>query len=265
MRTTLAANPSLEADIAAHFIRLGDEACCEALAANPSVSTSLIQELAATRIPSVLRALAYRESLEPALVTALVSLSPDFRRHRAFAGGTVTGLDAATARALLADPLPRVRALGVAGHLWRRADLYDLVRDPSPLVRLAAVRHANAPEELLSDHTSDPDAEVATLALQRLEELRRQRQAMRDYASSLSSPSAAGSSPERASRGTVSPSPRTGGVDSSPVAQAAPLPVNSLVDAGSVEDDSLPVEAGHSLSDPDPSLLNKLKRIFFWQ
>ncbi len=64
----------------------------------------------------------------------------------------------------MTDRLPGVRALGVRGHDWRRADLYDCVRDPVARVRLAAVRHPRAADEMLEDATRDPDPEVAAAA-----------------------------------------------------------------------------------------------------
>ena len=269
VRIALATNSSLQGDIGAYFVSLGDEACCEALAANPAVSDSMIQELAATRLPSVLRALAYRQNLEPVLVTALVSLSPEFRRHWAFVGGTVSGLDAVTARALLSDPLPRVRALGVSGHLWRRADLYDLARDASPLVRMAVLHHVNVPEELLSDYTKDAAPEVAALALQRLVEQRKQRQSLRDFATSFSAEAAARASSAQTASAALpassAPHPSTEAFETGSWSAARSSSAACPVDAGSVDDEALSSDDPSPPSLSDPSLLNKLKRIFFWQ
>jgi|UPI000696EFB5 hypothetical protein len=164
VRATLAANPRLDPAIASYFVDLADEPACIALAANPSVSDEQIQGVAATRRPSVLAALAYREQLDPDLACLLATRSPIFRRHWAFQDRPLSGLDAETARTLLADRLPAIRALAVRGHAWRRADLYDLVRDPDVRVRLAVVQHPNAPDELLSDALSDPEVEIATAA-----------------------------------------------------------------------------------------------------
>ncbi len=161
VRATLAANPRLDPAIASYFVDLADEPACVALAGNPSVSDDQIQGVAATRRPSVLAALAYRDQLDPALACLLATRSPIFRRHWAFQNRPLSGLDADTARTLLADRLPSIRALAVRGHAWRRADLYDLVRDPDARVRLAVVQHPNAPDELLADALADPDAEVA--------------------------------------------------------------------------------------------------------
>ncbi len=160
VRGALAANPDLDPAIAAYFVDLADEAACLSLASNPSVSEDLIQGVAATRRPAVLAALAYRATLEPELAALLVARSPVFRRHWAVQGRPVQGLDPETARTLVADRLPGVRALGVAGHAWRRADLYDFFRDPVARVRLAAVRHPNAADELLADALADPAEEV---------------------------------------------------------------------------------------------------------
>lgn len=177
VRSALAGNRDLDPAIAAYFVDLADEAACVALAGNPSVSEDLIQGVAATRRPAVLAALAYRETLDPELAALLVARSPVFRRHWSAQDRSVSGLDADTARALLADKLPGVRALGVAGHAWRRADLYDFVRDPVPRVRLAAVRHANAADELLADALRDPAPEVADAAREEQEKRSRARAA----------------------------------------------------------------------------------------
>ena len=164
VRSALAANPRIDPGIAAYFVDLADEPACLALAGNPAVSEDLIQGVAATRRPAVLAALAYRETLEPALACLLVARSPVFRRHWAVQDRPLSGLDLETARILAADRMPGVRALAVRGHAWRRADLYDFVRDPVPRVRLAAVRHPNAADELLSDALADPAPEVAEAA-----------------------------------------------------------------------------------------------------
>lgn len=164
VRAALAANPDLDPAVAAYFVDLADEAACVTLATNPSVSDELIQGAAATRRPGVLAALAYRPALAPALAALLAARSPVFRRHWAAQDRPLSGLDAETARALVADRLPAVRALGVRGHSWRRADLYDLVRDPVSRVRLAVVRHPNAADELLADALADPAPEVAEAA-----------------------------------------------------------------------------------------------------
>lgn len=164
VRGALADHPRLDPGIAAYFVDLADESACLALAGNPSVSEDLIQGVAATRRPAVLAALAYRETLAPELACLLVARSPVFRRHWAVQDRPLSGLDADTARTLVVDRLPGVRALGVRGHDWRRADLYDFVRDPVPRVRLATVQHENAPDELLTDALADHAPEVVAAA-----------------------------------------------------------------------------------------------------
>jgi hypothetical protein len=164
VRTALAGNPQLDPDIATYFIDLADEPVCVALAGNPVLSEEQVQAIAATRYPAVLAALAYRENLEPSLARLLVNCSPDFRRHWAIQDRPLSGLDAQTARTLLADLLPAVRRLAVRGHAWRRADLYDLVRDPVASVRIAVVEHPHAPDELIADALADADPTVAARA-----------------------------------------------------------------------------------------------------
>ena len=164
VRTALAGNPQLDPSVATYFIDLGEEPACVALAGNPALTEEQVQAIAATRYPAVLAALAYREGLEPGLAALLVNCSPIFRRHWAIKDRPLSGLDAATAQTLLADSLPAVRRLAVRGHAWRRADLYDLVRDPIASVRIAVVQHPNAPDELVADALRDADPEVAACA-----------------------------------------------------------------------------------------------------
>lgn len=165
VRLALAANPVLEEVVARYFVGLAEASVCAALAANPAVSADLIEELAATREPAVLVALAYREDLDPKLATFLLHHSPDFRRHWAIQGRTSPELEVETARILFADALPTVRVLAVtACPNWRRADLYDLARDPAAAVCRAALRHPNAPDELLEDYATDSDPAVAAVA-----------------------------------------------------------------------------------------------------
>jgi hypothetical protein len=160
----LAGNASLHADVADYFLALGDEAVCVALATNPAITSDHVQALAATRLPAVLTALAYRDDLYDELIPFLLEHSPDFLRHWAIQARPATITDPALAQRLLADPLPSVRALAVAGHPWRRADLYDFARDSSPAVRLAAVRHPQAADELVDAAVLDASPEVATAA-----------------------------------------------------------------------------------------------------
>ena len=123
-----------------------------------------MQALAATRLPAVLTALAYRDDLYAELIPFLLEHSPDFLRHWAIQQKPATLTDVALARRLLADPLPTIRALAVASHPWRRADLYDFARDRSPAVRLAALRQSHASDELIASLLTDPVPEIAALA-----------------------------------------------------------------------------------------------------
>jgi len=164
VRLALAANPSLVPDIADYFVALADESTCVALATNPALSAEQVQALAATRLPAVLTALAYRDDLYDELIPFLLEHSPDFLRHWAIQLKTATLANADLARRLLADPLPSIRALAVAGHAWRRADLYDFSRDRSPAVRLAALRHPTAPADLIAQLLADPAPAVTQAA-----------------------------------------------------------------------------------------------------
>lgn len=161
----LAANPSLDPDIADYFISLADPAICAALATNPTLTPDQIQNLAATRHPSVLTALAYRDDLYAELIPFLLEHSPDFLRHWAIQQKPATLADPALARRLTADALPTIRALAVASHPWRRADLYDFSRDPAAAVRLATLRHPNSADDLLETLSRDSSPEVAAAAL----------------------------------------------------------------------------------------------------
>ena len=164
VRLALAANPSLVPDIADYFVALADESTCVALATNPALSAEHVQSLAATRLPRVLTALAYRDDLYDELIPFLLEHSPDFLRHWAIQQKPATLTSADLARRLLADPLPSIRALAVAGHTWRRADLYDFARDRSPAIRLAALRHPSAPDDLIAQLLADPAPEVTQAA-----------------------------------------------------------------------------------------------------
>ena len=164
VRVALAANPSLVPDIADYFVALADESVCVALATNPALSPEHVQSLAATRLPAVLTALAYRDDLYAELIPFLLEHSPDFLRHWAIQQKPATVANAELAHRLLANPLPSIRALAVASHAWRRAELYDFARDRSPAVRLAALRHSHAPDDLLASLLLDPAPEVVLAA-----------------------------------------------------------------------------------------------------
>ena len=229
VRLALAANPSLDPDIADYFVALAEENVCVALATNPAVSSDLVQALAATRNPSVLTALAYRDSLYDELIPFLLEHSPDFLRHWAIQRRPATIGDSALARRLSADPLPSIRALGVAGFAgWRRADLYDFSRDPAPAVRVAAVRHPVAPDDLIATALADSFPEVSAAAAEI--------QTARELAARAAA--------------AVKPSP----APTRPVAKPAPLP-SPPPTAPRVR----PVPA-----EPTQKLFNQLKRLF-WQ
>ncbi len=190
VRIALAGNPVLDPAIARFFVGQAEPRVCAALATNPAVDGSLIEELAATRAAEVLSALAYRHDLDPQMVQLLLARSAEFRRHWAILGRTEPAIDEETARILWADGLPTVRVLAVrACPDWRRADLYDLARDPVPAVRLAVLEHPHAADELLTDYADDADAEVAARARAlQAERARRPRVPARDAIAASSHP-----------------------------------------------------------------------------
>lgn len=167
VREALARNLSLDEEIARFFIGQAEAPVCAALAVNPAVPLELVQELAATRHPEVLAALAYREWIDPELMQFLLGHSAEFRGHWALQKRPVGEWQPEVAEALLRDPRPSVQALGVAGHVGLRSpDLWDYARSPAAVVRLAAVRHPRASDDLVSDGCADPDPEVAAAAAQ---------------------------------------------------------------------------------------------------
>jgi len=240
VRAALAANVSLDEEIARYFVGQAEPAVCVPLATNPAVPLDLVQELAATRHPDVLAALAYREVLETELVHFLLLHSAEFRGHWARQQRPLADLDAETARTLLADRLPSVRALAVAGcPAWRLADLYEIARDPAPAVRLAALRHPRASDELIVERMTDPVPEIATVAAQiREARLRAAEEAIRTQA--------------------ALPAPRT------PPAARPAAPGAASTPAASPEPAPTAPPAPRLVSRSTPGLFNKLKRIF-WQ
>jgi hypothetical protein len=208
VRLALAANSALASDIADYFVALADDSVCVALATNPALGAEHIQAIAATRLPAVLTALAYRDDLWDELIAFLVEHSPDFRRHWAIQQKPATLADVALARRLLADPLPTVRALAVASHPWRRADLYEFARDRSPAVRLAALRHANAPDDLVAQLLADPVPEIAVAATAAAQAARAASRASQE-SPILNSPLPPRSDPRHSSAPPQDPRPKT--------------------------------------------------------
>lgn len=244
VRAALAANVSLDEEIARYFVGQAEPAVCVPLATNPAVPLDLVQELAATRHPEVLAALAYREVLESELVHFLLLHSAEFRGHWALQQRPLADLDAGTARTLFADRLPSVRALAVAGcPAWRLADLYLIARDPAPAVRLAALRHPRASDELVAERLGDPVPEIATAAAQLREARERAAaEAMRVQAAH------AAAKPAAAARPTPDPASAVPAATSAVAPETAPAPAPAL----------------RLVSRSTPGLFNKLKRIF-WQ
>ncbi len=244
VRLALAANPSLVPDIADYFIALADEPTCVALATNPSLSADHVQSLAATRLPAVLTALAYRDDLYAELIPFLLEHSPDFLRHWAIQQKPATLANGDLARRLLTDPLPSIRALAVASHSWRRADLYDFARDRCPAVRLAALRHANASDDLIAQLLVDPSPEIALAATA----------ARAVRAAALSNPKSKIPNP-LLPPATPDPTPQTPSLIQSPSLSSPPTPVAT---ARSSRSDPSSLNAQLSTK------LNQLKRLF-WQ
>lgn len=242
VRVALAANVSLDEEIARYFVGQAEPAVCVALATNPAVPLDLVQELAATRDPDVLAALAYREVLEAELVPFLLVHSAEFRGHWARQQRPLADLDFDTAKKLFADPLPSVRALAIAGcSAWRLADLYEIARDPAPAVRLAALHHPRASDELIAERLADPVPDIAAAA--QLARETRQRAAVASAAAIRAQASLGAKNPVGATT-AAAPTARSLPSFSSTLTSAAPAP--GLV------------------ARANPGLLNKLKRIF-WQ
>ncbi len=234
VHASLAANPALDPVIAHYFVTLADGPVCEALAGNSGLPDDLIQALAATRQPAVLAALAYRPQLDEGLAVFLIQHSPDFRQHWAMQGRTDVAIDVETARQLFADPLPTVRVLALtACPDWRRADLYELARDPAATVRMAAARHAHAANELLEDLSADSDPRVL--------EVVREIQAL------------------RAATPAAKPSPRPATKKSGQTGVDVPRPRPTLSRPTSSAE-----SAANTARPSAPEIFNKLKRIF-WQ
>ncbi|MDX2111688.1 MAG: hypothetical protein SFY80_15760 [Verrucomicrobiota bacterium] len=164
VRKALAANPSIDDAIVSFYIGQADEATCVALATNPGVTPERIQELAATRQPAVIVALAYRDELDDDLVRLLLRHSNDFRRHWALQKRAVSDLDEDTAKVLLAHTLPAVRMLAVDGYPWSPDALRAMAGDPSPSIRIAVIKHPNASDELVAACQNDSDPAVAAYA-----------------------------------------------------------------------------------------------------
>ncbi len=247
VRVALAANVSLDEEIARYFVGQAEPAVCAALATNPAVPLDLVQELAATRHPDVLAALAYREVLESELVHFLLVHSADFRAHWARQQRPLADLDIEIAKQLFADPLPSVRALAISGcSAWRLADLYEIARDPAPAVRLAALRHPRASDELIAERLADAVPEVVAAA-QHARENRERAAAAAEAADAirvLASVAAKHATPLPPATATAAPADRS--LNSPPSTLNSPAPVPGL------------------LTRSNPGLLNKLKRIF-WQ
>ena len=240
VREALAANVSLDEEIARYFVGQAEARVCAALATNPAVPLDLVQELAATRHPEVLAALAYREVLEGELFQFLLVHSAEFRGHWAMQRRETGPLEAETAKALRADRLPAVRALGVAGGPLRAAELWDYVRDPAAMVRLAAVRNAAVTDDMLAELAADAEPDVAAAAT-----------AVRD-----ARVKAAASRP-------AAPAVPVRGAGTASTAEAKPVRTEAerAVTAAATAPASKP--APRFVARSTPGLFNKLKRIFW--
>lgn len=198
VRRRLAAHPDVHADVAAHFITMHDEDCCEALAANPATPKDLLLALARSGIDSIPSLLAYRNDLSVDLLEYLLLEAPSeaFVRHLAIAGNEPPALSGVLLTSYARHPLPSVRAFVATRAELDLSQRSRLGRDIAPPVREAICRNPATTDLELEELLDDSDPAVAQTARKRWQSNRRTRRTPAPESTSPGSDAEAGEASE---------------------------------------------------------------------
>lgn len=175
VRVRLAAHPAIHRDIAAHFITMHDEACCEALAGNPATPPDLLLALARSGIPAIPPLLGYRKDLSATVLAYFLAEAPSdaFLRHLAMSGQRPKDLPRAVLTPFAEHPLPTVRKLVAAWGELTPEQRATLREDPAASVRQALCTNPDTTDLELEEMLDDDEPAVAAAARSRWQTNRR--------------------------------------------------------------------------------------------
>jgi hypothetical protein len=174
VRLALAANPAIGDTAAWALLDSGDTLARRALALNPALGEAEVLELCdhAAEDPQLARLLAARPGLTPEQTALLLAAGGETIAYfLAMSGRTFAELEAEQAERWAANPVPLLRAFAAGSHALSRPTLAKLAIDPVPEVRRALAANTALPERTAGFLVTDADAETATLARKRLDEI----------------------------------------------------------------------------------------------
>lgn len=170
VRRLLAANVKLCEEAAIKLLSRDDHETDLALAGNPAVPLSLLEELL-KEDDSLILAFAGREGLSGGDLEFVLAHGGDSALYGlGYLGVDCSGMSAESAVRLSLHPLPSVRSLAASAHSLPLRMMTALGRDPSPLVRMALARNAEASRTLLESLAEDVEARVRDCASKALAE-----------------------------------------------------------------------------------------------
>ena len=168
VRRRLAANGKLSTEAAEKLLSLHDHETDLALAGNPAVPLSLLEELLEDD-ESLMMAFACREGLCGADLEFVLEHGDDSALYGLVYQETdCTGMSAENAVRLSLNALPSVRALAAAAHSLPLRMMTELSHDASPLVRMALTRNPEASRTLIEGLCDDADPRVRDCAAKAL-------------------------------------------------------------------------------------------------
>jgi hypothetical protein len=174
VRLALAANPALASGAAWMLLDSGDHLIRRELAGNPGLGEEEILELCdhAAEDPILARLLAERPGLTAEQKALLLAAGGEGIAYQfALGGAAFPELEAEQAEQWAAHPVPTLRAFAAGAHALSRPTLARLAIDPVPAVRRALAANSALPERTAGFLVTDADAETATLARKRLDEI----------------------------------------------------------------------------------------------
>ena len=173
VRAALAANPAINEKVALWIAASNDPESCEALAANPNLTTPAKIELCHHELENVRLRMAYRDDLTDELLDILINQHSDLKliAHLAMRGVSFAGTKVELVAELLSHSRPSMQAFAASAEALTSAQARKLIRNDYLPVRLALCNNPILSAAALELLSNDWNETVANRAKERLREL----------------------------------------------------------------------------------------------
>ncbi len=171
VRIALAANPTIDEEVALWFAASNDRGSCESLAGNPALTNTVKIELCHHEQEEVRLCMAYRDDLTDEQLNILVNKreSMNVIGHLALRGIRFAGTKPDLIDRLLAHKRPSLHAFAAAAEQLTDTHVRKLLRDDSAQVRLALCDNPVLTRAAIEELSRDWNETVAQTAEKRLE------------------------------------------------------------------------------------------------